>query len=132
MIEPPDVVLLCTEWQPRALIRAQLIEEGFDVVATDTWTMMRRYLKPGSKPRLAIVDLKSLPNPHDVLNDLRVLMKPDRVLVLAAIGTIAATDLQHLPFRMLARPLVIKDVVETAAKAIRSANRSGEQCEPRG
>jgi hypothetical protein len=81
----PDIVLLGAEWQPRALIRAQLIEEGFDVVATNTWPMMRRHLRPGSKPRLAIVDLKGLPNPDDVLNDVRVLMKPSRVLVLTAI-----------------------------------------------
>ena len=50
---PADIVLLATEWQPRALLRAQLIEEGFEVLATDTWTTMRRYLRPGSKPLLA-------------------------------------------------------------------------------
>jgi hypothetical protein len=49
----PDIVLLGAERQPRALIRAQLIEAGFDVVATDTWPMMRRHLRPGSKPRLS-------------------------------------------------------------------------------
>ena len=61
-VRPPDIVLLATEWQPRALLRAQLIEEGFEVLATDTWTTMRRYLRPGSKPLLAIVDLQGLPS----------------------------------------------------------------------
>jgi len=28
---PPDIVLLGAEWPSRALLRAQLIEEGFDV-----------------------------------------------------------------------------------------------------
>jgi hypothetical protein len=37
MPEPPDIVLLAGDWQPRALIRAQLIEEGLEVVATNTW-----------------------------------------------------------------------------------------------
>src|SRR6266852_5170698 len=98
---PPDIVLLGAEWQPRAMIRAQLIEAGFDVVATNTWPMMRRQLRPGSKPRLAIVDLKGLSNPQDVLNDLRVLMNPKRVL---------------------SRPIAIKDVVDAAADAIRSGH----------
>src|SRR4029077_10312004 len=83
----PDVVLLGAEWKTRALIRAQLIEEGFDVVATDTWSMMRRQLRPGLKPRLAVVDLKDLDEPGRVLGDLAVLMKPERVLVLAAAAT---------------------------------------------
>lgn len=110
--EPPDIVLLSTEWEPRALIRAQLIEEGFDVVATNTWPMMRRHLRPGSKPRLAIIDLQGLPNPHDVLNDVRLLMKPDQVLVLTALGTMPASDVKRLGFRTLPRPIAIEDVVK--------------------
>lgn len=123
---PPDVVLLSTEWQPRALIRAQLIEEGFDVVATDTWPLMRRHLRPGATPRFAIVDLKGLSNPEQVLNDLRVLMKPNQVLVLTAIGTVQAADVVRLGFSRLARPVVIKDVVDTAAAAIRAARPLSE------
>jgi hypothetical protein len=116
----PDIVLLGTEWQPRALIRAQLIEEGFDVVATDSWPMMRRQLRPGSKPLLAIVDLQGLPDPEEVLDGLRVLMKPERVLVLMAIGTVEAAEIERVGFRTLSRPILIEEVVNTAAKAIRS------------
>src|SRR5207244_5159085 len=90
---PPDIVLLGVAWQPRALLRAQLIEEGFEVVATDSWPTIRGHFRPGAKPRLAIVDLKDLPNPRQVLDDLRVLMKPDHVLVLTAIGTVEADDI---------------------------------------
>jgi len=116
-LPPPDIVLLCTEWQPRALIRAQLIEEGFDVVATDTWPMMRRHLRPGSTPRLAIVDLKGLPNPDDLLDDLRVLMKARQVLVLTATGTVRPEKIERLGFRTLSRPIIIRDVVNAAADA---------------
>lgn len=119
MSQPPDVVFLGVEWQPRALIRAQLIEEGFEVVATDTWPIMRRLLRPGIQPRLVLVDLKALPDPEGVLNDLRVLMKPDRVLVLTASGTIAPADIERLGFHALSRPIVIEDVVRAAASAIR-------------
>lgn len=117
---PPEIILLATEWQARALIRAQLIEEGFDVVATNTWAMMRRHLRPGSKPQLAIVDLKDLPDPQRVLNDVQQLTKPNRVLVLTAIGTMRPNDVKRLGLWTLSRPLAIKDVVETVAHAIRS------------
>jgi len=54
-----------------------------------------------------------------VLRDLKVLMKPDRVFVLTAAGTIAATDVERLGFRALARPLAIGDLVETVARTVR-------------
>jgi len=93
----PDVVFLPTECQPRALICAQLIEEGFEFVATNTSSMMRRHLRPGMKPRVAPVDLKGLPDPVNILHDLRVLMKPDHVLVLAALGTMPESEIKRLP-----------------------------------
>jgi ActR/RegA family two-component response regulator len=122
MTAAPDIALLAAEWQPRALIRAQLIEEGFEVVATDTWPMMRRHLRPGSKPRLAVVDLKGLPCPRDVLADLRALMKPTRVLVLTASGTMAVQDIERLGFHPLPRPVVIDEIVRVAGNLIRSAD----------
>ena len=111
---PPDIVLLAAEWQPRAMIRAQLIEEGFEVVATKTWPMMRRHLRPGMKPRLVLVDLKGLSDPLGVLNDLRLLMNPDCVLVLTAIGTAPETDIHRLGFHILSRPIMIEQIVRAA------------------
>jgi hypothetical protein len=123
-----DIALLGAEWHPRALIRAQLIEEGFDVVATNSWPMMRRHLRPRSKPRLAIVDLQALPNPADVLSGLRILMQPSRVLVLTAIGAVPPGEIERLGFRTLSRPLVIRDVVDAAIAAIRAGD--SEDAEP--
>lgn len=119
-LAPADVALLATEWQPRALLRAQLIEDGFEVVATNTWPTMRRHLRPGIKPRLALVDLKGLPDPARVLDELRVLMKPERVLVLTASGTVSATRIERLGFRALSRPLVIEQIVRAAADVLRT------------
>jgi hypothetical protein len=117
----PKIALLAADWQPRALIRAQLIEEGFDVAATDTWDALRALLRPGSKPQLVIVDLKGLPEPAAVLRDLRVLIKPDRVLLLNAIGLVSPEDVERSGFRSLSRPVTIAHVVRTAAEAIREA-----------
>ena len=115
---PPDIVFLDADWQSRALIRAQLIEEGFEVVATETWTMMRRQLRPGAKPRLAIVDLKDLPDPREVLRDLRVLMKPEQVLVLSAIGTIPREEIERFGFHIVPRPFVIEELVREVRRVM--------------
>ena len=117
-----DIVLLDVEWPARALLRAQLIEEGFDVLATDTWAQMRRYLRPGSKPQLAIVDLQGLPEPEQVLRDLKVLMPPGRVLVLSALGTVAGEELVRLGFPHVQRPIVVADVVAAVRTAMRRSS----------
>jgi ActR/RegA family two-component response regulator len=115
----PGIVLLGSARRPRTLIRAQLIEDGFDVVAANTWSMMRRHLRPGAKPALAIVDLQDLESPMEVLEGLRILMPPGRVLVLTALGTVAAPDIEALGFQVLARPLAIDDIVAAAARMSR-------------
>jgi DNA-binding response OmpR family regulator len=120
---PPDIVLLGTEWRSRALIRAQLIEEGFAVLATDDWATMRRHLRPGSKPSLAIVDLHGLSEPMRVLTDLKVLMKPTRVLVLAGLGTIPPIEIEQLGFRVIKRPIAVGDVVAAAAAIVNARRR---------
>jgi ActR/RegA family two-component response regulator len=128
-----DIVLLGAQWQTRALLRAQLVEEGFEVLATDTWPMMRQHVRPGEKPRLAIVDLQGLPDPERVLNDLRVLMKPDRVLVLTAIDTVAPDAIERLGFRVLKRPVAIGDVVTAVTRTLQEQRvehkspRSGQE-----
>ena len=117
MTSPPsaDIVLLATDRQPRTLIRAQLIEEGFEVAGTDSWPMMRRYFDAGPIPQLAIVDLQGLPDPLRVLDDLRRLTSPERVLVLTSLGTIPKTELERVGFHVLARPLAIEEIARTAA-----------------
>lgn len=119
-MEPrPDIVLLGAEWRTRALLRAQLIEEGFDVVATDTWPEARRHLRPGMKPRLVIVDVQELPDAERVLDDLRVLMKPDRVLILSAMSTVSDEEIQRLGFHAVKRPIAIERIIEVVKRVIR-------------
>jgi DNA-binding response OmpR family regulator len=114
-----SVVLLGVEWRPRALVRAQLIEEGFDVVATDSWPEARRFLRPGMKPDLVLVDLQGLPDPERVLADLRVLMKPNRVLVLSAASTLPVEEVEAFGFHLVKRPVPIERIVD-AVKEIMS------------
>jgi DNA-binding response OmpR family regulator len=126
-VVPPDIALLGTEWKPRALLRAQLIEEGFEVLAADSWATVRPYLRPGSKPRLVIVDLQELPEPHRVLADLHVRMKPKHVLVLTALGTVVQDDIHRFGFHVVKRPVSIGSIVTAAAQALKEQEVEGSE-----
>ena len=117
-LAPPEVVLLSANRRTRAPLRAQLIEDGFEVIGTETWPAMRAHLRPGAKPGVAIVDLQGLPNPTEVLDGLHVLMKPDHVLVLTALGTVPPQEIARAGFRVLRRPASIEEVVAAARSAL--------------
>ena len=107
----PDVVLLCSEWPARALLNAQLVEEGYDVVTTDQWPIPRQFLRAGGQPRALVIDLQGLPDPNAVLDDVRHLIPPHRVVVLAAIATMDPAAVRQMGFRVLARPIAVGAVV---------------------
>jgi DNA-binding NarL/FixJ family response regulator len=110
-VDAPDVVILGAEWRSRVALRAQLIEEGYEVRAVDTWSDARLLLGGDAKPRLAIVDLQALEEPQRVLEDLKALMPPERVLVLAALGTVSSRDLRASGFHVASRPIDIGSIV---------------------
>ena len=115
---PLDVVLLSVNWDSRAPLRAQLIEDGRQIIATDDWAATRRLLRPATKPRLVFVDLKDLPDAEGVLNALHVLMKPERVLVLTAVGSTPASTAERLGFRVLRRPVTIEQITGAISTAL--------------
>ncbi len=114
-LQPTDVVLLAADWESRAPLRAQLLEDGIEVIATDEWPTMRGYLRPGVKPELAVVDLKDLADAQNVLDSLAILMKPERVFVLTALGTVPTSVLEAAGFRLLRRPISIEEIVAAIA-----------------
>jgi DNA-binding response OmpR family regulator len=111
----PDIVLLDAEWPARALLRAQLAEEGYDVVAIDRWPIPRQYLRTDTKPRVMLIDLQGLPHPRDVLDDVRHLFPPAHVAVLASMATIPIDELRQLGFRVIPRPVTMREIVEVLA-----------------
>jgi DNA-binding response OmpR family regulator len=115
----PDIVILAAEWRTRALLRAQLIEEGLHVVATDTWPLMQSYFH-GVKPRLAIVDLQNLTDFENVLAEIREVFAPNRVLVLRALGAPDQAQLESVGFHVIERPVTIRDIVLTARNLLTS------------
>ena len=109
--KPPDVIVLGTEWPERALLRAQLIEEGHEVVALDAWPIPRLYRRPGMKPRVLLIDLYELPNPGETLDEVRFVMPPERVLVVTALGSLRAEEVRERGFNVIERPATIGQIV---------------------
>src|SRR2546422_11535140 len=98
--------------------RAQLIEEGYDVVATDDWETAKSYLRLLLKPRLVIVDLQDLPAAETLLNEMREMIKPERVFVITALGTLTPDQLQKWGFHAIARPAIVADIVVKASALV--------------
>ena len=109
--KPPDVIVLDAEWPERALLRAQLIEEGHEVVAVDTWPIPRLYRRPGMTPRVLLIDLRELPKPRETLEEVRFVLPPERVLVVTAIGSLAGEEVRRLGFNVIERPVTIGQIV---------------------
>jgi DNA-binding response OmpR family regulator len=123
----PHVVLLGAEWRARALLRAQLIEEGYEVAAFDVWSAAKRYLQSGFDPRIAIVDLRTLPDPRRVLAELGALITPDRVLVVTALGTLSSDEIRRQGFCAIARPVSVAEVLAAASRLLRSTRQNPQE-----
>ena len=121
----PDVVVLGAEWRERALLRAQLIEEGYDVVAIDGWPMPRLYRASGMQPRLLVVDLRGLSEPRRTLNEIAAVVPPGRILVITALGTLSAKEVRRLGFTTIERPVSVGAIVAAAADALGPAGHHG-------
>ena len=117
-LKPPDILLLGPEWPNRALLRAQLIEEGLEVVALDAWPVPSENLQPGRKPRVVIVDLHGLPEPHRTLAEMASLIEPDRVLVVTALGTMTGEEVRRLGFHVMSRPAALGEIAAAAVRLL--------------
>jgi ActR/RegA family two-component response regulator len=113
-VEPqPDVLLVTAEWPERALLRAQLVEEGLGVLAVDSWAEAERLLLARAvAPRAAVVELTGHARPDAALAALRRLLPPSAVVVLTTAGALGTEAIRALGFaHVLARPFSIADVV---------------------
>ncbi|MDE3156625.1 MAG: hypothetical protein KGN76_16105 [Acidobacteriota bacterium] len=115
-----DILLVSAEWRLRVAIRAQLIEEGFEVEAHEAWDFAELLLRSGARrPRLLIFDATAEDHPAALLRTLSHLMAPERVLVLTAPSLLAPADIAAVGFpHVLARPFSVSDVVSRAAQIL--------------
>lgn len=124
--KPPDVLLLCPEWPERALLRAQLIEEGHDVVAIDAWPLPGLYRRPEMEPRVMLIDLQGLSNPGVTLDEVRFVLPAERVLVVTALGSLTGDEVRRLGFNVVDRPATIGQIV-SATRALVSRTTHSER-----
>lgn len=101
--------LIAPTWRVRALLRAQLLEEGYDVMALESWeALMARLVETVAAPQMVIVELTG-EEPGETLDLLRAIPVPR--LVLRASGAPDAGVLRALGVEaVLSRPYSIGEV----------------------
>jgi CheY-like chemotaxis protein len=115
--------LISPDWEVRALVRAQLLEEGDDVTAMEGWAALESRLQAEEvvPPALVIAELTG-DEPPAALELLRAF--PARRLVLRGAGAPAAAALRAAGIdAVLSRPFSVGDVVRTARALLGEARR---------
>jgi DNA-binding NtrC family response regulator len=131
--KPPDVIVVGAVWPERALLRAQLVEDGYEVIAIDAWPIPRLYRQPGMKPRVLLIDLHQLPRPRETLHEARLVLPSDRVIVMTALGSLAVEEVRALGFNVVERPASIGHIVATIGQLLsRAAAEESRHRSPRG
>jgi DNA-binding response OmpR family regulator len=109
-----EILLISADWQFRALVRAQLLEEGFNVRAQSSLEVALATLLRGSeRPRLTILDLQGIEDEARAVSDLWRLTG-EAPLILCGGPSSRADVFQEglLPVRVMLRPFRIGDLVE--------------------
>jgi len=112
-----DVWLIAPEWRLRTLVRAELLEAGWSVLALEGWDALREMLTDTvAAPGVLIVQLTG-DEPAGVLAELAALPVPR--LVLRATGAPDASALRRRGIdAVLSRPFRVADVVQAARRLL--------------
>lgn len=106
----PRVLLVSRAWQPRALLRAELEEAGYEVTALDDLTAGLRALLTGRPYDLALIDTQGQSLPRPLQEELVALAREMPIIILT--GPFDVGDLHpDLRQRALLRPLFVRDVL---------------------
>ena len=107
-----QVILVGKEWQARALLRAQLIEEGVEVEAYQTVSEALEGLGD-LLPALLLADLTDSDNPAAEIEELSKWTKQIPVWIIAGRSVITGKNLRGHGFEMiLFRPIDVGELVE--------------------
>lgn len=113
-VEHIDVLVVGAEWPTRALLRAQLLEDGFNTLAADAWPPPRELLTGETRPRLVVVDLRGLTDPQTVVREARLWVGAEHVLVIASMATLSPDVLRQSGVHVIERPASIRHIVSRA------------------
>jgi len=115
-----QIVLIAKQWKARAFIMAQLLEEGYEVMALRTIEeAMRLLAQEMTRPRLIILDTLGQSLSETTLADLRALSGGTPMLLCTGPFDLAWLDLKEAEFAdLLVRPFTVGDVVNAVREAL--------------
>jgi CheY-like chemotaxis protein len=108
-----QVVLVGKDWQTRALVRAQLIEEGLEVEAAETVREALSTLQePALRPSLLIADVSASDDPSADIEQLAAWAAWIPVWIIASRNLLAEPQLKGRGFELiLVRPIDVGELV---------------------
>ena len=115
-----QILLVGEDWKTRALLRAQLIEEGLDVEAQESvGAALRDSEDPALLPLLLVADVSASGDPARALDQLARWSKRIPVWVVASRSVIDEKDLQGRGFEaVLFRPVDLGHLVEQIKRRV--------------
>ena len=115
-----EILLIAVDWQFRALVRAQLLEEGFEVRALPTLeTALAFLVSSGKQPRLTILDTQDVEIEARPLQDLwRLTGEVPLLLCGSALSQVTTSQEGMPPARVLLRPFRVGDVVQEVRRML--------------
>jgi hypothetical protein len=115
-----EILLIAAGWRLRALVRAQLLDEGYSVRALPTIESALAVLsQSGEQPRLAILDTQGLMIDAERISDLWQVTGQAPLILCGGVwnrGSLSQGDLP--PARVLLRPFCVGDLVEQAKRVL--------------
>jgi len=115
-----EIILVAREWKARTLLRAQLLEEGYEVTALRTIEEAMMLLCRGMvRPRLIILDTIGQSLKEPMLTDLQALAGNAPILVCTGPFDLARLDFEEVGLtNLLVRPFTVGDVVNAVCEIL--------------
>ncbi len=116
-----EILLIAADWKFRALVRAQLLEEGYSVKAVLSPQMAFAHLvRTGERPRLVILDTQDTAIDIPQLRQLWQLTDPAPLIVCCgALDRAALQQAEMPPVKVMGRPFRVGDLVHEVQKVLR-------------
>jgi DNA-binding response OmpR family regulator len=114
------ILLIAADWQFRALVRAQLLEERFEVGAWPSLEFaLAHLLRGGEQPQMIVLDAEGLEFETRMVSDLWQLAGQAPLLLCGGASSRAALSQEGLPpATVLMRPFRVRDVVQEVQKVL--------------
>jgi DNA-binding response OmpR family regulator len=116
-----EILLIASDWRFRALVRAQLLDEGYAVRALPSLEIALAYLMRGGKqPWLTILDAQGIEMEAQALSGLWRAAREAPLVLCGGMLNRAALDQENLPptAKLLLRPFRVGDLVEEVQRVL--------------